>query len=539
VKPWGEDMVNNKQNYLLKGALILSIAGMISKILSAFYRVPLQNLTGDLGYYVYQQIYPFIGIFMMLSLYGFPAAVSKLTIERKIKRENMSFKNFTRPIIIILFIFSLLLAVCLFSFSPFLAEMIEDEKLIPSYQLLSLSFLLIPLLSFYRGYFQGMGDMRPTAYSQVLDQIFRVCIIIVTAILINKGLINTYSLSIWAVYATILGGIIGTSVLLFFKYREPSITNHKTNNKIPWRYFINVLFMFGIIAALNHMVLLLLQLADIFTLVPELINYGHDKSDAMGIKGIFDRGQPLIQFGAVLGSSFALALIPEITQKKAKSKQKTIQIIKDSLTISFYLAAGATLGLILIFPEANLLLFENKSGTGSLQVLMLSILLGSIAITSNAVLQSYGYFKQITLYIIGMFAIKYFLNYLLVAKLGIIGSSLATVISLLFLSGLSLLFLKNKITKQSFLKMINWRAFIYAALCMSTSLLAFKYSLANLVSEWRFLLFIYIIVVVSVGAMIYLLLLLRFNALSQRQLNTLPLTTIIFKIEKIAKFKRR
>lgn len=532
-------MVSNKQNHLLKGALILSIAGMISKILSAFYRVPLQNLTGDLGYYVYQQIYPFIGIFMMLSLYGFPAAVSKLTIEKKINKENITFKNFTRPLIMIMFIFSSFLAVILFNFAPYLSEMIEDEKLITSYQLLSFSFLLIPLLSFYRGYFQGMGDMRPTAYSQVLDQVFRVCLIIMTAILINKGLINTYSISMWAVYGTILGGIIGTCVLLFFKYHEPNVSKHTTNNNIPWRYFIKVLFIFGIIAALNHMILLLLQLADIFTLVPELINYGHVKSDAMEIKGIFDRGQPLIQFGAVLGSSFALALIPEITQKKAKSKNKTVQIIKDSLTISFYLAAGATLGLILIFPEANLLLFENKLGTVSLQVLMFSILLGSIAITSNAVLQSYGYFKQITLYIIGMFAIKYLLNYILVAKLGMIGSSFATVISLLFLSGLSLLFLKNKITKQSFLKMINWRAFIYAALSMSVSLLMFKYLLGDFVSEWRIVLFIYIIIVISVGAMIYLLLLLRFNALSQRQLNTLPFTRTIFKLEKIAKYKRR
>lgn len=149
--------------------------------------------------------------------------------------------------------------------------------------------------------------------------------------------------------------------------------------------------MFGIIAALNHMILLLLQFADVFTLVPELINYGYNEKQAMEMKGVFDRGQPLIQFGAVLGSSFALALVPEIARKK-----ETTEVIKDTLTFSFYLAAGATLGLIIILPEVNLLLFKNTNGTFSLQILMLAILLGSIAVTSNAILQSYGYFKQVS-----------------------------------------------------------------------------------------------------------------------------------------------
>src|SRR5690625_5928841 len=93
-------MVENKQNQLLKGAFILTLAGIISKVLSALYRIPLQNLTGDYGYYVYQQIYPFIGMLMMLSLYGFPAAVSKLTSEQQANNKDLSFKKFTRPILI-------------------------------------------------------------------------------------------------------------------------------------------------------------------------------------------------------------------------------------------------------------------------------------------------------------------------------------------------------------------------------------------------------------------------------------------------------
>lgn len=531
-------MVEDKQNHLLKGALILTIAGLLSKVLSALYRIPLQNLTGDFGYYVYQQVYPFIGMFMMLSLYGFPAAVSKLTSEKKIKDKEITFKNFTRPILIILFSFSFILAVIMFVSAPYLANLIGDEKLTFSYQLISLGFLLIPLMSFYRGYFQGIGDMRPTAYSQVFEQLFRVSVIIIVAFLISRNLFDIYNIGIWAVYATLIGSVIGTFVLYIFKYRQPRSEIAKATYKVPWRYFIHVLFVFGIIAALNHMILLLLQFADVFTLVPYLIDYGHTEMRAMEMKGVFDRGQPLIQFGAVLGSSFALALIPEIASKKAQFKKESIQIIKDTLTFSFYLAAGATLGLIFILPEVNVLLFEDKSGTMSLQILMLAILLGSVAVTSNAVLQSYGYYKQITLLIISMFVFKVVLNYILVPKLGIIGSSLATILSLLFLSVSSLLLLRFKLTRSSFVKMINWRAFMYASVSMISFLLIIKYFLGNNLIESRFALLAYIIIIVGIGGLAYLLLLLRYDALSKRQLQALPFINVILMLEQFAKFKK-
>ena len=47
----------------MKGAVLLTIAGFIVKLLSAVYRVPFQNLVGDQGFYIYQQVYPFVAIF--------------------------------------------------------------------------------------------------------------------------------------------------------------------------------------------------------------------------------------------------------------------------------------------------------------------------------------------------------------------------------------------------------------------------------------------------------------------------------------------
>ncbi|ARW19095.1 putative membrane protein YabM [Pediococcus pentosaceus] len=74
-------MKNSSAKKVMRGALILSIASIVAKILSAVYRVPLQNLVGNTGFYVYQQIYPIYGIGMTFALNGFPIFISKIIAE--------------------------------------------------------------------------------------------------------------------------------------------------------------------------------------------------------------------------------------------------------------------------------------------------------------------------------------------------------------------------------------------------------------------------------------------------------------------------
>ena len=73
----------NTSKKLLKGTFILTAAALITKILSAVYRVPFQNIVGDIGFYIYQQVYPFYGIALALSTYGFPVIISKMIAERE------------------------------------------------------------------------------------------------------------------------------------------------------------------------------------------------------------------------------------------------------------------------------------------------------------------------------------------------------------------------------------------------------------------------------------------------------------------------
>src|SRR4051794_28517215 len=66
----------------MKGAALLTLSALLVKLLGAVYRIPFQNLVGDKGFYIYQQVYPFVAIFAVWTSYGFAVAISKLLADK-------------------------------------------------------------------------------------------------------------------------------------------------------------------------------------------------------------------------------------------------------------------------------------------------------------------------------------------------------------------------------------------------------------------------------------------------------------------------
>ncbi len=515
-------MKESAEDHLVKGAFILTLAGIFSKVLSAMYRIPLQNLTGDYGYYIYQQIYPIIGIALMLALYGIPSAISKLTVEFDGGRQ--SFRSFKLPLLLLTSIFTFSLGLLLYLLAPTLAFISGSEQLVTSYRITSLMFLIIPFVAVYRGYYQGLNQMKPTAYSQISEQLVRVVIIILAAYLFSVGQIELHELAEYASLAAILGSLLALFVLL--KQKDLS-QNKKEAQPVAWRYFLRTLIIFGLLASLNHMMLLLLQLVDLLTLTRGLTLSGMSLDEAMQAKGIFDRSHPLIQFGAVLGSSFALALIPELS-KKTKQNQG---VIKDALALSSYLAFGATLGLIVLFPKINLLLFKSTDESFVLQIMMLTVLFGSLAITLQTVLQGLGYLKYVALNISLMLGSKIVLNINLIKHFGLLGNALATVLSLLVLLSLSYMQLKKKAKYKAGLG-VNLVSLTQGLLFMLIFLLLAEFIFGKYVIGNRLVLMIYVSLVVVGGGLVYFVTLLKKAAFTERQIEALPFSTKIKRLSR-------
>ncbi|MCZ0703597.1 PST family polysaccharide transporter [Natronobacillus azotifigens] len=502
------------------GAFLLTYAGLLSKVLSAGYRIPLQNITGDVGFYVYQQIYPFIGIASVLALYGFPAAISKWFASKS----GPPTKKEMRNIFFHLALFSLVVFLIVFFSSPSIARMMGDAQLSASIKTSAYIFLLMPFISCLRGIFQGQNNMVPTALSQVMEQVIRVSLIIIAAMLITSFDRPLYELGVGAAVASISGAMIALFTLVVYrKKRNRQWRQVDLGTKIETDRNSPSIIGFGLVMAINHMLLLLLQFVDAFTLVPHLVQSGIPLFEAQVLKGILDRGQPLAQLGIVVASSLTLALIPTVTKARLSDDQERfIGYITSTWRFTLYLAGGATVGLILLFSEVNTLLFKEDVGTLSLQVFSITIVFAALSISTAAILQGLGQIYRTAFFVLAGVIVKMIGNMVLVPYLHITGAAIATALAAVVVFILNMRQLKKILPKQKLI-VVPWGSFFLAILLMSVVVIVTNQlgqGVFNEISRTGQLL--YVLIMALIGFYTYMKTLIKTNAFTEQELEVLP-----------------
>jgi len=528
-------MEQNTDRQFFKGALLITLAGIISKVLSAGYRIPLQNITGDLGFYIYQQIYPILGIATMLALYGFPTAISKIVAEKKEEQTTNKLlpKSFYYSIFSLVFIFSLSVTVSIYLAAPMIAEVMGDLALIQPIRVSGLTFLVIPFVASLRGIFQGHNNMVPTAASQIIEQLVRVTLIITTAIVVVTKQHSLYLIGTGAAIASFIGALGAFLILVLFLLKHKNYLGKVDNHSVDWGYLIRIVLVYGIVITINHMLLLLFQFADAFTLVPNLVKSGFTLTEAQAWKGIFDRGQPLVQLGIVVGSVQALALLPSITkQRLKKNPNQFFTYIQSAWKFSLYLSVGAAAGLIAVFPQANTLLFKDAEGTFSLQILSMTIVFASLSITTATILQGLGFVYRTALIIVFGVVMKGLLNLWWVPIYGITGSACATVVSAAIVFFFNLYQLKREVPNHKIIN-VPWLQFIMAISGMLVFIIGMNYLIMRPLQVTSRLDYLgYVLFIIVIGVSIYFYLLIRLKAFTTKEIQLLPFSNILLKFVK-------
>ena len=161
---------------LVKGAAVLAVAGIFVKVLGAVFRIPLANYIGTEGMANYSPAYYLYAFLLVIATAGLPVAISKMVSERcavgQFREAERVFKV-SRSLMIALGVVGFCL---LFFFSDSIAGLINIKGASLSMKATAPALLLVPLMSSYRGYFQGMQNMVPTAVSEITEQIFRVAV---------------------------------------------------------------------------------------------------------------------------------------------------------------------------------------------------------------------------------------------------------------------------------------------------------------------------------------------------------------------------
>jgi stage V sporulation protein B len=215
----------DKKGSFLKGAVILSVAGAISKVLGAIYRIPLARLLGGEGMGLYQMAYPIYTTILSLATAGVPVAISVLVSRKETQGFTGDSKKIFRVSLIILSLLGIILTLLVMQSAHFLAEkVLHQPRAYYPIMAVAPAIFFSGLMSVFRGYFQGHQWMIPTAVSQVVEQLFRVTAVLILAVLLfPRGL--QYAAA-GATSGAAVGGIAGLLVLgvyyIYFRNRSSS-----------------------------------------------------------------------------------------------------------------------------------------------------------------------------------------------------------------------------------------------------------------------------------------------------------------------------
>jgi len=159
----------------VRGALLLALAGGISRFLGIFYLIPLPRLIGEEGMGLWQMAGAWQGLLVVLASGGLPLAMARLVAEARATGQGERENRLLRLGIGLAALAGLGGMLALLSISPILALRLQrDEALVAVLRAFAPSVLLLALSSVLRGYFQGCQAMGVAAASEVAEQVFRV-----------------------------------------------------------------------------------------------------------------------------------------------------------------------------------------------------------------------------------------------------------------------------------------------------------------------------------------------------------------------------
>ena len=204
----------------LRGALILTVAGVIVKLIGSVNRILLSRLLGGEGIGLYQMAYPIYLLALSVSSAGIPVAISIIVAEKIALSDFRGANRVFKISLGVLAVTGVVFTFLLYWGAGWLIEhqFVRDSRAYYAIAALAPAIFFVTVLSSYRGYFQGLQMMTPTAISQIAEQFFRVVTMIVLAyMLLPSGL--EYAAA-GASFGAGPGAVVGLLVLIYFYMRQ-------------------------------------------------------------------------------------------------------------------------------------------------------------------------------------------------------------------------------------------------------------------------------------------------------------------------------
>lgn len=569
-----------KHQSFLQGALILTASMAIVKIIGAIFKIPLFGILGAEGYGYFTSAYDLYNPLFTIATAGFPIAIARMVSENMARKHYRDVRQVHKVSIPIFTIMGLLGFILMVVGTFIYASIINAPDVKYATLTLAPTIFFACLMSIYRGYYEGLRNMTPTAISEIIEALCKLILGLFASTSILSIGMNEYFASgtvfgvpystetlarsailPFAAAGAILGITVGSCVgfiylLIRFKRHGDGITKEELSvspkpktSRATVKILISIAIPVAIgalvmnIASLVDATLIQRRLYDIMQSNPQMLlneypNLITQEAVTNGkvhtmLYGCYGSAATLMMLIPAVTQTFGISALPNVTAAWTEGVHKKIKAsIESVMRITMLVTIPAGLGLAVMAKPIMELLYLKGNNQGEVDVAAsVLVILGIAAIFTStstplcSMLQAVGRVDlPVKLLSIGV-VIKIILNYTLVGvpEINIQGAGVGTLICYLFITSAAFYLLCKETHIVPNMSSIFIKPLL-GAICCAVSAIG-SYTLLNMFLPQK----ISTIIALVIAVIIYIVALVLFKAITKSDVLMLP------KGEKIAK----
>ena len=395
-------MTKGQKNFV-KGAAILGVAGLLVKFIGAVFRIPLTNIIGADGMAYYQVAYPIYAALVVISTAGLPTAISRMVSERITVGDFRGAHNVFKNAFKVLLIIGIATTLVMLALSGLIANVSGYPEATAGLMLIAPALFFVSILSAYRGYFQGLQMMSPTAVTQLIEQLIKLGAGLFLAYLwVGKGL--QYGAAGALLGVSLSEAVALVVIIIIYNRKKRDIKEKRRHSRavssLSTQNLTSELFRIAIPIILGACVMPIVGLLDTLLVKNIMMSTGFSEDVATASFGVLTGSvNPLINMPAVLSLALCMSLVPAISEARAQNNQA---IVSSRSSMGFKLAIliglPCAVGLYLLAEPIIKLLYstglkpnELIIGGQLLRILSVGVLFLTMLQTMTGILQGAGH----------------------------------------------------------------------------------------------------------------------------------------------------
>lgn len=400
----------------IKGTLILTLTGLLSRVIGFFYRIYLSRLFGEEGMGIYQLLSPVLALSFSLCAAGIQTAISKY-VAASVAKGNR--KDSYRYLFTGLFLSLLLSVPCmllLLMFSDFFAvHFLLEARTASMLRIIALSIPAGAVHSCINGYYYGIKKTMLPSSTQLIEQFMRFFCVLAADFLARR------SHTVPHINAAVVGLVVGecaamliSLLAIYFRfYREEAGAGKSSlpcSNAgafgISRFHAVKDLLVLAFPLTVSRIVVNLLQSVEAVAIPSRLCRYGYDSVTALSVYGVLTgMALPLLFFPNALTGSMSLLLLPMVSEADARGntdavKNTTLKTIYSCLL----LGAACTLFFFLSGPFLGRFLFHSELAGRYIRSLSLLCPFLYLCTTLSGILHGLG--KAVSVFFVNVFSLS-------------------------------------------------------------------------------------------------------------------------------------